>query len=231
MSLSPIGADALASAVRDELTAAGLPVLPAEPAEVPGSGASIQADADDLGVWVRWLSSDALRDAASRALQAGAYRPDGSEVHPALRHASVVTDAMLTALAQILQAAGFQVQTDADDMRAGELLVLGRQSGPTWRDPVTPPLAGSSAYMPGVRVRLIEGDHAGTVTTVTGARWRNWPATGPPDGYRVEHPDGAGELDVPSTAVTLADPAEGQRRNPPAAPSRGRAQPRNPPRS
>ncbi len=65
------------------------------------------------------------------------------------------------------------------------------------------PLASTSGYMPGVRVRLIEGDYAGTITTVITAHWHNWRAVGPPDLYRVEHPHGTGELDVPRTAVML----------------------------
>lgn len=200
----PVGPNALADAVRDELLAAGLPVLPWEPSEVRGTGVSILADADDPEVWIGWVASETLRNAAVAALRAGAYRPDGSEVHPALRHSSAVSSAMLAAIAEILVAVGFRVETDADDMRPSELLVRGRQAGPSWRDPVVPPLAGSSGYGPGVRVRLIEGDHAGAVTTVTSACWYDWRRVGPPDLYRVVHPRGTGELDVPATAVTLA---------------------------
>ncbi|WP_157745836.1 hypothetical protein [Micromonospora purpureochromogenes] len=203
-SSQPVGPNALADAVRDELVAAGLPVLPWEPSEVRGTGVSILADADDPEVWIGWVESEAMRNAAITALQAGAYRPGGSEVHPALRHSSTVTSAMLAAIAEILVAVGFHVETDADDMRPSELLVRGRQPGPSWRDPAVPPLAGSSGYGPGVRVRLIEGDYAGAVTTVMSARWHNRRTVGPPDLYRVEHPRGTGQLDVPATAVTLA---------------------------
>ena len=200
----PDGPNALADAVRDELTAAGLPVLPWEPSDARGAGVSILAGPDEPEVWIGWVQSEALSNAAVAALQAGAYRPDDSQVHPALRHSSIVEEALLAAIAKILVAAGFRVETDADDMRPNELLVLERQLGPSWRDPVLPPLAGTSGYMPGVRVRLLEGDHAGAITTVISAHWHNWRAVGPPDLYRVEHPHGTGELDVPGTAITLA---------------------------
>lgn len=165
---------------------------------------SILADADDPEVWIGWVESNALRDAAITALQAGAFRHDGSEIHPALKHSATVTSAICTAMAEILASAGFQVVMDADDMRPSEVLVRGRHAGPSWRDPVVSPLAGSAGYGPGVRVRLIEGDHAGAVTTVISAHWHNWRASGPPDLYRVEHPRGTGALDVPASVVTLA---------------------------
>lgn len=184
--------------------AAGLPVLPWEPSDARGTGVSIHAGPDEPEVWIGWVKSEALRNAAVAALQAGAYRPDGSEAHPALRHSSIVQETMLAAIAKILVAAGFRVETDADDMRPNELLVLERQPGPSWRDPVVPPLAGTSGYMPDVRVRLIEGDYAGAITTVISAHWHNWQAVGTPDLYRVEHPHGTGALDIPGTAVTLA---------------------------
>jgi len=201
----PVGPNAVADAVRDEVVAAGLPALLWEPSGAfRGTGVSIQADADHPEVWIGWATSDALRNAASRMLQAGAYQPDGSEVHPALRHSSTVKDAMLAAIAEILVAAGFRVEKDADDMRPSELLVLGR---PAWTQLARP---GDSAarrlgrLQPGVRVRLVEGNYAGAITTVMSARWHNWRAVGPPDLYRVEHPHGTGELDVPATAITLA---------------------------
>ncbi|MEU4770491.1 hypothetical protein [Micromonospora sp. NPDC023644] len=203
----PVAPDALADAVRGELVAAGLPVLPREAHEgVPGGGASVgHGPEDDPGVWVGWVVGDVLRDRALRALEVGAYRHDGSEFHPTMRHRWAVGEAMAAAMAEVLRSAGYRVERNADDLRPGALLVRDRLPGPTWREPAAPPLAGSGGYLPGVRVRLVEGDHAGRVTTVVRAGWHALPPGGPPDVYRVGHPDGAGELDVPATAVTLAD--------------------------
>ncbi|KKJ97522.1 hypothetical protein LQ51_24955 [Micromonospora sp. HK10] len=135
----PAAPSALAEAVRQELIAAGLPVLPWQPREAfPGT-----------------------------------------------------------------EATGYRVERDADDYRPGELLVLEQQSGPTWRDPVGPPLAGLGGYLPGVRVRLTEGVHAGFITAVVEAR-HTTSLDGPPDVYLVEHPQGTGELQVSATAVELA---------------------------
>ncbi|MGC4787443.1 hypothetical protein ACLQ22_06315 [Micromonospora sp. DT178] len=203
----PVASEALADAVRGELVAAGLSVLPRDAhQDGPGGGASVfHGCGDDPGVWVGWVVGDVLRDKAVRALEAGAYRHDGSEFHPAMRHHWAVREAMAAAMAQVLGSAGFRVERNADDLQPGALLVRDRLPGPTWRDPVMPPLAGSAGYLPGVRVRLVEGDHAGYLTTVVGARWRTLPPDGLPDAYRVVHPEGAGELDVPATAVVLAD--------------------------
>lgn len=196
----PAAPNALAEAVRQELFAAGLHVLPRE--AFPSTGVSVEGNDDEPGVWIAWMVSDALGDAAVRALQAGAYRRDGSEMHPAIRHSSVVKLAMTAAIAEILEAAGFRVERDADDYRPGELLVLDRQSGPTWRDPVGPPLAGLGGYMPGVRVRLTDGEYAGSITTVREA-WHTRSLEEPPDVYLVEHPLGSGEIQVPASAVAL----------------------------
>jgi hypothetical protein len=132
------------NAVHDEVVAAGLPVLLWEPSEAfRGTGVSIQADADDPEVWIGWVTSDALRNAATKALRRGlpARRLGGASRPPTFFD---VKDAMLAAIAEILVAAGFRVEKDADDMRPSELLVLGRQPGPSLRGPVIPPLAGSS---------------------------------------------------------------------------------------
>ncbi|WP_446214198.1 hypothetical protein [Micromonospora sp. IBSANI012] len=205
MSVSPPGApNALAEAVRDELVAAGLPVLPWQPWDdfPPGTGVVIHAHADDPGAWIGWKESSALHYAVLAAMEAGAWSPDGSEMHPAIRHASTVTDAMLAAIAQILTSVGFRVVLDADDLQPDLMLVRERQPGPSWRDPAGPPLPGR-AYMPGVRVRLIEGEYAGSETVVR-TFWQVNTAEGPSYVYQVEHPHGTGELEVPATALTWA---------------------------
>ncbi|MFD6636111.1 hypothetical protein ACFWDN_09840 [Micromonospora chalcea] len=200
----PTAPNALAEAVRQELIAAGLPVLPWQPREaLHSTGVSIEGSEHDPGVWIDWVVSGVLRDAALRALEAGAYRRGGSEMHPAIRHSSTVKFAMMAAIAEILEAAGYRVERDADDYRPGELLVLEQQSGPTWRDPIGPPLAGFGGYMPGVRVRLTDGVYAGSITRVVEA-WHTTSLDEPPDVYLVEHPQGTGELQVPATAVELA---------------------------
>jgi hypothetical protein len=196
--------DALADAVSDELVAAGLPVLPREYRREGTSASGVSIYVDD-GVWVGWHISGALRDASSKAFRTGAWRPDGSEIHPAMRHSSTVQCALNDAMAAILTALGYHVRMDANDMDPGHFLVSQRQPGPTWREPVIPPLAGASGYSPGVRVRLLDGEYAGSVTTVVSSCWDAWPEHGPPVRYHVEHPHGTGELVVPAAAVTLAD--------------------------
>ncbi|MEH1102473.1 hypothetical protein [Micromonospora sp. CPCC 205561] len=200
----PPAPDALAEAVRQELIAAGLPVLPRQPREASHcTGVSVEGSEHGPGVWIGWVVSDVLREAALMALEAGAYRHGGSETHPAIRHSSTVRFAMTAAIAEILEAAGYRVERDADDYRPGGLLVLEQRSGPTWRDPVGPPLAGSGGHMPGVRVRLTDGVHGESVTRVVGAR-HTTSLDEPPAAYLVEHPHGTGEFQVPATAIELA---------------------------
>ena len=198
---------ALADEVRAELAAAGLPILPADhdlQAEQT-SGVSIEIDEESL--WVSWEIHSALSEASQRAFRVGAWRPDnpdGFDGHPAMRHSGVVSDALTEALAAILRSLGYGIQVDADEYRPGELLVSAREPGPHWRDPAVPPLAGSAGYFPGVRVRLLSGEFAGSVTTVVTGTYR-LSVPGPPLRYCVKHPNGEGELDVAPEDVTLAE--------------------------
>lgn len=93
---------------------------------------------------------------------------------------------------------------DADEYRPGELLVSAHEPGPHWRDPAVPPLAGSAGYFPGVRVWLLSGEFAGSVTTVVTGTYR-LSVPGPPLRYCAKHPNGEGELDVAPEDVTLAE--------------------------
>jgi hypothetical protein len=164
-SAEAVAGTSLPDAVREELVAAGLPVVPPEREDRSVGGASVIDDSDNSGVWVDWIVSGALSEASVRAMAAGAWRRDGSSIHPAIRHSGTVKFTMRDAMAAILTEAGFDVGLDADDLQPATLLVRSRRPGPTWRSPAGP-LAGASGYFPGVRVRLIDGEFAGVVTTV-----------------------------------------------------------------
>lgn len=191
----------LVEEIRAELAAVGLPIHSPELRQV--SGVSVEAAEDS--VWVSWAIRGPLSEASQRAFMVGAYRPDsadGFDGHPAIAHWAAVRNALTQALAAILRSLGYGVKTDADEYRTGELLVSARAPGPHWRDPAVPPLAGSAGYSPGVRVRLLAGEFAGSVTTIVTATYQSEP--GPPTLYSVKHPDGEGELDVAPEHVTLA---------------------------
>jgi hypothetical protein len=195
-------AAALADEVRDELMAVGLPVLPdRQYPDEDSSGAEIHAYDD--GVWVGWHVGRALSEASSRALRLGAFeqRPDGFEMHPALRHAGGAEEALSGAIATVLRSAGYPVEEGINDYSPFSLRVSPRPAGPHWRDPVGPPLAGRSGFSPGARVRLLAGEHAGAVVEVVTVRFEDRK----PASYRIGHPSGEGYLDVPPEAVTMAD--------------------------
>ncbi|GAA1026906.1 hypothetical protein GCM10009557_06250 [Virgisporangium ochraceum] len=204
-----VGGGSLSDDVREELVAAGLPVVPPEREGRSVGGASVIDASDNAGVWIDWIVSGALSDASVRAMEVGAWQPDGSSMHPAIRQSGTVKFTMRGAMAAILTEAGFDVDLDADDLQPTTLLVRSRRPGPTWRSPAGP-LAGASGYSPGIRVCLIDGEFAGAVTTVVSAHWEDrWP-DGAPDRYRVQHPHGTSSLEVPATSVALAaDPPEG----------------------
>ncbi|SFF14518.1 hypothetical protein SAMN05421541_106379 [Actinoplanes philippinensis] len=115
---------------------------------------------------------------------------------------------MSSALEEILQSLGYAVLRDVDDYREEGLLVRTRAPGPHWRDRAVPPLAGSTGYTPGIRVRLVAGDFAGAVTTVISHKHPLGKIIGPPLEYTVEHPDGEGQLTVAPEDLTLAEDEE-----------------------
>ena len=138
---------ALADEVRAELATAGLPVLPHEYCQEDDSASGVSAHVAD-GVWVDWHIRSPLSEAAQRAFVVGAFLPDGSEIHPAIRHFSVVKDALNDAMAAILRALGYEVRIDASNLAPGTLLVSLREPGPTWRDPAVRRWPGRPATRP-----------------------------------------------------------------------------------
>ncbi|MEU4091536.1 hypothetical protein [Streptomyces sp. NPDC026673] len=124
--------EALALEVRNELAAAGLPVLAPGMSPVLAGGAQVEVDggADAAGgVFVGWHASPRVRDCASRA-----FRLKQLDA-PILRHSSAVGAAMMQAMAAVLASAGFGVEDARDDYRPQELRVLtGPPSGqqPAW---------------------------------------------------------------------------------------------------
>ncbi|MER5781520.1 hypothetical protein ABT104_07280 [Streptomyces mobaraensis] len=112
--------EALASRVRNELAAAGLPVLTPGLDRVLASGAEVEVDegADAAGgVYVGWLSSPRLRECTSRAFRLGLLGD------PLLRHSSEIAAAMTQAMAAILASAGFAVEDANDEYRSHQLRV------------------------------------------------------------------------------------------------------------
>ncbi|WP_308310965.1 hypothetical protein [Streptomyces sp. GbtcB6] len=124
--------DALAWKVRNELAAAGLPVVAPGLDPVLAGGAEVDIDdgADAAGgVFVAWQASPRLRACAMRAFRLKQLD------EPVLRHASAVGAAMMQAMAAVLASAGFRVEDAHDDYRPQQLRVLaGPPSGhsPAW---------------------------------------------------------------------------------------------------
>lgn len=197
----------LANEIRAELAAAGLPVLSPDHDLQPQQVSGVSVEVDEDSVWVSWEIRSPLSEASRRAFTVGAWRPgspEGFDGHPAMRHCFVVRSALIEALTAILRSLGYGIEADADEYRPGELLVSPRAPGPHWRDPAVPPLAGSAGYSPGVRVRLLTGEFAGSVTTIATGTYQ-LSVLGPPLRYSVKHPNGEGELDVAPEDITLAE--------------------------
>jgi hypothetical protein len=107
------GMEVLASRVRNELAAAGLPVLAGlNPVLAGGAEVIIDDGADaECGVYAGWSASPRLRACAQRAF--GLRQLD----NPLLRHSRQVAEAMVQAMASILTSAGFTVEHSTDDYR------------------------------------------------------------------------------------------------------------------
>ncbi|MFE7859948.1 hypothetical protein [Streptomyces sp. NPDC057403] len=122
---------ALARRVRNELAAAGLPVLaPGLDSDLAG-GAEVDIDdgADAAGgVFVGWQASPRLQACARRAFGLKQLN------EPVLRHSSAVGAAMMQAMAAVLSSAGFGVEDARDDYRPQQLRVLARP--PSTQQPV-----------------------------------------------------------------------------------------------
>lgn len=136
------GIEALARRVRNELAAAGLPVV-SDVDPVLAGGAMVEVDdgADMAGgVFAGWSASPRLRECTSRAF--GLRMLDD----PLLRHSSQIAAAMMQAMGAILTSAGFTVEEANDEYRPHQLRVV---SGPA---PGVPPmwsLRDDEVAMPG----------------------------------------------------------------------------------
>lgn len=113
--------EALARKVRNELAAAGLPVLTPGLNPVLAGGAEVMVDnGADLagGVFAGWSASPRLQACTSRALRLRLLDD------PLLRHSSEIAAAMMQAMATILTSAGFTVQDANDEYRTHQLRVI-----------------------------------------------------------------------------------------------------------
>ena len=123
----------LASAVRDDLAAAGLPLAPQDVGPEFAVGASVYVDPLDEqsggGVVVAWRAHFVLVAAAMDALSEGRGADD-----PCIQLSGTAAKAMQDAIAEILSVAGYTVQKDSDDMQPFHLLVTERRVTASWRD-------------------------------------------------------------------------------------------------
>ncbi|MEU8802877.1 hypothetical protein [Spirillospora sp. NPDC048819] len=122
----------LATAVRDELSAAGLPVVPEDADASVSAGARVTVDPlndEGGGVLVHWEVRYVMRAAAMDALSEGRGPDD-----PSIRLSGGASRAMQDAIAEILTIAGYDVRKDVNDMAPNQLAVLSRRPEPSWRD-------------------------------------------------------------------------------------------------
>ncbi|WP_020140643.1 hypothetical protein [Streptomyces sp. 351MFTsu5.1] len=125
--------EALSWKVRNELAAAGLPVLAPMMDSVLAGGAEVDVDdgADAAGgVFISWKTSPRMQACARRAFGL-------KQLHePVLRHSHAVGAAMIEAMAAVLSSAGFTVENARDDYhRPQQLRVLAgppSQQQPVW---------------------------------------------------------------------------------------------------
>ncbi|MFF5257096.1 hypothetical protein ACFY4K_34415 [Streptomyces leeuwenhoekii] len=113
--------ESLAGKVRNELAAAGLPVLAPGLDPVLAGGAEVDIDhgADAAGgVFVAWQASPRLQACAHRAFALKQLD------EPVLRHSSAIGAAMMQAMAAVLASAGFSVEDARDEYRPQQLRVL-----------------------------------------------------------------------------------------------------------
>ncbi|GAA3993348.1 hypothetical protein GCM10022247_10870 [Allokutzneria multivorans] len=124
--------ESLASAVKEDLAVAGLPIVPGDLRfdTTVSAGARVYVDPldEDGGVFISWEAHDVLRSAAVDAL----VRRD-LEDH-CLHYSGAVAEVMQDAIAAILTKAGYAVRKDANDMAPYEMQVLEQGTGPSWRD-------------------------------------------------------------------------------------------------
>ncbi|MFC9756923.1 hypothetical protein [Streptomyces sp. NPDC056921] len=120
----------IAARVRDELVAAGLPVVAPglNPALSQGVEVTVDPFDDDAGgVSVAWRSSPRLESCFVRAAKLNLLDD------PAFEHQRVVLEAMLAAITAILGSAGFTVRDSLNDYAPFTLEVPAGPSGsPSW---------------------------------------------------------------------------------------------------
>ncbi len=125
---------ALARAVRDELAAVGLPVVP-DTEMMSGElavGATVDLDTAG-GVYVSWKVHYVLSAAAAAAIEHPQPDPDG-EIDPAIRLSGTAEMVILDAIAEILTTAGYDVLRGTNDMAPSDLRVSGWRGKSGWRD-------------------------------------------------------------------------------------------------
>ncbi|WP_345473170.1 hypothetical protein [Actinoallomurus oryzae] len=117
--------------MREELAAAGLPLVPQDGHPSLSTGAHVYVDPlDDEsggGVFVEWKVHYVLSSAALDALSEGGQAND-----PSIRFAGRAKGAMQTAMAEILSAAGYTVAKDNDEAPY-QLMVKDQTPNPSWR--------------------------------------------------------------------------------------------------
>ncbi|AZP15092.1 hypothetical protein EJC51_02465 [Streptomyces aquilus] len=135
--------EVLAYKVRNELAAAGLPVLAPGLDSVLAGGVEVDIDdgADAAGgVFVAWQASPRLRACARRAFALKQLD------EPVLRHSSAIGAAMKQAMAAVLASAGFTVEDARDEYRPQQLRVL---AGPPSRQQPLWSLRDDELTLPG----------------------------------------------------------------------------------
>jgi hypothetical protein len=124
--------DVLATAVREELLAAGLPVLSGN--DPTGSvGAVVHADVPDLrGVTVDWQEHTLFWDASQEAWAEDPFQ-ESAECAAFGRLSVAIGEAMAEAMRKILTAAGLEIADSGDDYTPHQLLVTRCLARSPWR--------------------------------------------------------------------------------------------------
>jgi hypothetical protein len=114
--------DVLATTVREELMAAGLPVLAGND-PIGSVGAVVHADVPELrGVTVDWQEHTVFWDASQEAWAEDPHQ-EGAECAAFGRLAGAIGEAMAEAMRKILTAAGLEVADSGNDYAPHQLLV------------------------------------------------------------------------------------------------------------
>jgi hypothetical protein len=124
--------DVLVTLVREELVAAGLPVVPGDN-PVGVAGAEVKVDVPDLrGVTVDWQEHTVFWDASQEAWAEDPLR-EGAECAAFGKLAAAIGEAMAEAMRKILTAAGLEVTGSGNDYAPDQLLVTRRLAPSPWQ--------------------------------------------------------------------------------------------------